>query len=117
MGYSLEQLARDGGLQLATHVWGTTVASFALIAAPSTGKSIRLRYISVGASAAGSVRITTATAAGTAYWMYTGGYPYCEEAFIDLDAATGAFLSATAGVGNGFIRVYYSINRVSGTTE
>lgn len=119
MGYSLESLARDGGLSYATHIWNTTVASFALIAAPSAGKSIRLRYISTGASALGTsnTRLTTGTTAATTYWQYPLTLPIVEDAFIDLDDGVGASLFAGQGTGNGFIRVYYSINRTSGTRE
>lgn len=117
MSYDLEALKREVGIQLASHVWGTTVTTQALIATPGAGKFIRLRYISVAASAPGSVRITTGTSLATAYYVYPGAFPYCEEILSDLDTNTAATLFCTAGVGNGFIRVYYSIERSTGTTE
>lgn len=114
--YGLEMLQREHGLLFASHVWTTTVASQTLIAAPSSGKAIVLRYVAIAQSAAaGAVHITANTTAGTNYFNYNQTGAHDELALIPLGDAEGAYLHMAAGGGAGFIRVYYSIRITSGT--
>jgi hypothetical protein len=121
MSYQLMNIAKEEGLQLATHVWSTTVASQLLIAAPGATKCIWLRYIVTGASSSSSgtiaERLTNGTTAGTTYWQYPLAAALSEEAHIKFGANEPASLFVASGTGNGFIRVYYSIKQDSGTTE
>ena len=116
MPMGLVQLQREVGLQLASHVWTTTVASQTLIAAPSAGKAITLHYLTYHQSAAaGLVHIAANTTAGTTYWTYNGATPNEELALIKLGDAEGAYLHMAATGGAGYIRAYYSIRKTTGT--
>lgn len=118
MSFQLEELNRQVGLQLATHVWTTTVASFQLIAAPGAGKSTWIHYVACHQSAAaGNLHLTYNTTAGTNFFNYPATGPHTEETLIKLDAnqSVEAHMAATGGAG--FIRVYYSTRQASGTTE
>lgn len=116
MPHGLENLQREVGLLFASHVWTTTVSSQTLIAAPSSGKAITIRYVACGQSAVtGLLRITANTTAGSNYFNYNQSGPHSEAALIPLADAEGAYLHMTAGGGNGFIRLYYSIRVTSGT--
>ena len=115
MSLELEELNRQQGIRLATHVWGTTVASVPLIAAPPSGRRIVLHYIVTANSANGSTRLTNGTSAATTHWIYPGAGAHAEEARVECDDATGLTIHTTAGCGNGFIRAYYSIALASGT--
>lgn len=118
MSLNLAHLDREVGLIMASHVWTTTVSSQTLVAAASSGKAYTLRYIAVGASAGvGNVHITPNTTAGSVVWYYNQTGPHSEEALIRLEDAEGMYLHAAAGVGSGFIRVYYSVRQTSGTRE
>lgn len=116
MPHEMMTLARESGLSLATHVWTTTVASHALIAAPGSGRALRLHYISIHQStAAGLSRIVAGTTAATNYWNYTASGPHTELALITLGENEPASLFAAATVGNGNIRVYYSVVPLNGS--
>lgn len=115
---SLHELSRQQGVQVATHVWTTTVASFALIAAPSTNRAIQLVYVVAHQSAAaGLLHFSNGTTAATTHWTYNAAGPHSEEAKITCDAATGLTLHLAATGGAGFVRVYYSTVVAGGTTE
>lgn len=118
MSFQLEELHRQVGLQLATHVWTTTVASFQLIPAPGASRKTVIHYIACHQSAAaGLVHLAYTTTAGTTVWKYNATGPFAEEAFIALDANQPAELHMAATGGAGFIRAYYSTRLASGTTE
>lgn len=118
MSFQLEELNRQVGIQLATHVWTTTVASFQLIAAPGAGKAVWIHYIAVHQSAAaGNLHLGYATTSGTSFFSYNGTGPHAEETLIRLDANQPAETHMAATGGAGFIRAYYSIRQASGTTE
>lgn len=118
MSFQLEELHRQVGLQLATHVWTTTVASFQLIAAPGAAKCIMIHYVACHQSAAaGNLHLGYTTTAGTSFFTFNGTGPHAEETFIKLDANLPVEQHMAATGGAGFLRVYYSIRQASGTTE
>jgi len=118
MSFQLEELHRQVGLQLATHTWTTTVASFQLIAAPGAGKRLIIHYVACHQSAvAGNLHLGYSTTAGTTFYTYNTTGPFAEEAFIALDANKPVEQHMAATGGAGFIRVYYSTRQASGTTE
>jgi len=118
MSLELEELSRQGGLRMASHIWTTTVASFQLIASPSTGRAIWLHYIAVHQSAAaGLLHLSNGTTAGTTHWTYNAAGPHVEEALIQCDAENPIELHMAATGGAGFIRVYYSVRQAGGTRE
>lgn len=117
MGNILENLNREFGVQLASISWTTTVSSTTLIAAPSSGKEIVLRYIVCSASGTGiPVRITTGTTADPGVYTMPAGGNLIEEALIRCGDAKGLSVHAAATIGNGCIRAYYTIGQTSGTT-
>lgn len=115
MGNILEYLNREVGIQLATHVWTTTVSSTALIAAPGSGKEIVLRYMVSMASGNIPLRLTVGTTADNQ--IYTQAVPgiNVSEEKIHCGDNKGVSVFAAAGIGNGCIRAYYSIGLTSGT--
>ncbi len=115
---SLHELSRQQGVRVATHVWTTTVASFALIPTPGANRAIQLNYVVVHQSAAaGLVHLSNGTTAGTTHWTYNAAGPHSEEAKITCDTNQPLELHMAATGGAGFIRVYYSIVQAGGTTE
>ncbi len=118
MSFALEELNRQVGLRLATHVWTTTVSSQSLVATPGANKAIWIHYIALHQSAAaGLLHLAHTTTTGTTFYTYNGTGPFAEEALIKLDANVPVELHMAAGGGAGFIRLYYSIRQAGGTTE
>lgn len=120
MSYMMRAFANLGGLAYASISWTATVASLQLIAAPSTGKTIDIRWIYAYQSAVGSVQLFNGTAAASSspiwYWPGANGNPVAEEAAIS--GADGAAVAMNTGNGyaggNGVLRVYYRIIPTTG---
>lgn len=118
MSFQFEELNRQVGIRLATHVWTTTVASFQLIAAPGAGKRTVIHYVACHQSAVtGNLHLGYSTTAGTSVFSYNASGPTVEEAYIFLDANQPAETHMAAGGGAGYLRVYYSTRQASGLTE
>ena len=116
MPHGLVLLSRETGVSLATHVWTTTVASQTLIAAPGTGRALRLHYIAVHQSAAaGLLHLSNNTTAAAANWTYNAAGPHTEESLITMAENEPISLHMAATGGAGFIRVYYSIVPLNGS--
>jgi hypothetical protein len=113
-------MADLGGLLYASISWSATVASLQVIAAPSTGKTIELRWLYAYQSAAGSVQLFNGTAAASSspiwYWIGGNGNLVAEEAAIS--GADGQAIAMNTGNsyggGNGVMRAYYRVVPSSG---
>lgn len=120
MSLQMRTMQDIAGLVYASISWSATTVSTQLVAAPSTGKLVSLRWLYVYQSAFGSVQLFSGTAAASSapiwYWPGANGNPVAEEAFINGSDGQGIVMNTgnSYGGGNGVLRAYYCIIPNSG---
>lgn len=116
MSYDLETLASRYSLQIGSIRFSTStdLAGTAVIPA-TTGASPVIHAVVLQASAYFPVQLEKASGAASAYWIGFGNQTaLSEQTRIVCDSGTAVFAEATAGIGSGVLRVYYSLYKGAG---
>lgn len=116
-GDSLESLRAKFGLVKATSDLATSTASTAIASNPGVALLMVLRRVKGTISAAATVTLRWNTALGTiAYRRYfAGAAGAMDEEVLDKSGANAPLiLVTTAGIGNNYFEIYYSIEPATG---